>query len=59
MAETGFTRIVFKCDGQPALVQVQEAVQDKRNHETILEQPPAHDRQANGEAERAVQEVQA
>ena len=59
MRETGFTKMALKGDGEPALVQVQEAVKDKRNHETIVENPPAHDPQANGEAERAVQEVKA
>ena len=59
MGETGFTKMTLKGDGEPALVQVQEAVKDNRQHETILENPPAHDPQCNGEAERAVQEVKA
>ena len=59
MAETGFTKMGLKGDGEPALVQVQEAVKIRRQHETILENPPAHDPQSNGEAERAVQEAKA
>ena len=59
MGETGFTKMALKGDGEPALVQIQEEVKAKRMHETILENPPAHDPQANGEAERAVQEVKA
>lgn len=55
----GNTRVILKGDGEPALVQVQEAVKDARNHETILENPPAYDPQANGEAERAVGEIKA
>ena len=50
----GYNRIVGRSDGEPALVQVQEALADHRGHATILENPPAHDPQSNGEAERAV-----
>ena len=59
MGETGFTKMELKGDGEPALVQVQEAVKVRRQQETILKNPPAHDPQANGEAERAVQEAKA
>ena len=59
MGETGFTKMELKGDGEPALVQVQEAVKVRRQQETIVTNPPAHDPQANGEAERAVQEVKA
>ena len=55
--ETGNTRMILKGDGEPALVQVQEAVKEKRSHETVLQNPPAYDPQSNGMAERAVQEV--
>ena len=51
--------MVLKTDGEPAIVQVQEAVIGKRQHPTVPENPPAYDPQANGEAERAVQEVKA
>ena len=57
MDEPGNTRTVLKGDGEPALVQVQEAAKDARKHETILKNPPAYDPQSNGAAERAVQEV--
>ena len=57
--ETGNTRIELKTDGEPALIQVQEAVINQRQHPTIPVNPPAPDPQSNGEAERAVQEVKA
>ena len=53
----GHTEIVLKSDGEPAIVQVQNAVKGTRNHPTICQNPPAYDPQANGSAERAVQEV--
>ena len=51
--------MLFNCDGEPAFVQVQEAVKNRRAHEAALEQPLAHDLQADGGAERAVQEIKA
>ena len=57
--ETGNTGMVLKTDGEPAIVQVQEAVLGKRQHPRVPENHPAYDPQANGEAERAVQEVKA
>ena len=56
---TGNTRMILKGDGEPALVAVQDAIKANRPHDTVLENPPAHDPQSNGEAERAVQEVKA
>ena len=47
---------MLKQDGEPALVQVMQAVQDKRMHTTVPQNPPAYDPQSNGAAERAVQE---
>ena len=41
------------------LLQLQEQIIAQREHKTISQNPPAHDPQANGEAERAVQEVKA
>ena len=55
--ETGNTRMVLKGDGESALVQVQDAVKERRAHETVVRNPPAYDPQANGATERAVQEV--
>ena len=55
----GYRKLIIKTDGEPALVEVQEAVARARVHETICENPLAYDPQANGGAERAVQEVKA
>ena len=55
----GHTEVLLKGDGEPALVQVQTAIKDKRAHPTICQNPPAYNPQANGAAERAVQEVMA
>ena len=57
--ETGNTKMVLKTDGEPAIVQLQEQIIIEREHKTIPQNPPAHDPQANGEAERAVQDVKA
>ena len=59
MDETGQTRMILKGDGEPSLAQAQEAVKATRGQETLLQNPPAYDPQANGSAERAVQEVKA
>ena len=57
--ELGYRKILLKTDGEPALVQVQEAVIKSRMQEAIPENPPAHDPQSNGVAEAAVREVKA
>ena len=51
--------MVIKTDGEPALIAVQEAIAANRVHETLVENLPAYDPQANGGAERAVAEVKA
>ena len=53
----GHTEVILKSDGEPAIVQVQSAIKDKRAHGTICQNSPAYNPQANGAAERAVQEV--
>ncbi len=55
--EFGLTAIELKTDGEPALVQVQQAIAEQRGHPTVPVNPPAYDPQANGTAERAVQEI--
>ena len=57
--ELGYRKLIIKTDGEPALVNVQEAVARRRTHETLMENPRAYDPQANGGAERAVAEVKA
>ena len=55
----GYRKMVLKTDGEPALVAVQAAVAKNRDQDTLCENPPAHDHQANGDAERAVGELKA
>ena len=52
----GHTDIIMKGDGEPALVQVQREIVDKRSAGSVPQNPPAYDPQANGAAERGVQE---
>ena len=47
----GHSGVVLKGDGEPALVQVQSAIKEKRTHPTICQNPPAHNPQSNGSAE--------
>lgn len=54
----GYKKIILKCDNEPALKQVQHAVRDQREDETICENSPRGCSQSNGEAERAVRAVQ-
>ena len=48
---------MWEGDGDPALVQVQEAAKAARQDETILQNPPEYDPQSKGVPERAVQKV--
>ena len=57
--EVGHTRMTLKTDGEPATIDLQEEIIGSRTHETIPSNPPAYDPQANGVAERAVQEIKA
>ena len=50
----GYTSIIIKGDGEPALVQVMKEVKKARKHDTIIENPPAYDPQSNGVVETAV-----
>ena len=54
-----YRKVVLKTDGEPALVAVQEAVARARTHDTICQNTPGYDPQANAAAERAVGEVKA
>ena len=53
----GYRKVCLKCDGEPALIAIQQEVVKRRQFETLLENCPAGDSQANGVAERAVQAV--
>ena len=56
---TGRTRINFKTDGEPAIVQLQERIISQREQDTIAVNPQAYDPQSNVLAEKAVQDVKA
>ena len=53
----GYKKLCLKCDGEPALLAIQEQVKKIRSDETLTENSPAGDSRANGIAERAVQSV--
>ena len=59
LKKLGYGTILLKCDGEPALKAVQEEVARQRTGQTLLENSPVGDSQANGAAERAVQSVSA
>ena len=52
----GHKEVIVKGDGEPALVQVLEKIKEARSGPTIIQNPPAYDPQANGAAEKAVQD---
>ena len=54
--QLGHFDMIFKGDGEPALVQVMKEIRKKRIHTTLLENPPAYDPQSDGSAEKTVQE---
>ena len=56
IGELGYTEIILKGDGEPALNDVMEKVKSAREHSTILQNPPAYDPQSNGAIEKAVDE---
>ena len=53
----GYTDIIIKTDGEPALMQVAKEIKARRRHPTIPNEPPAYDPQSNGAIEKAVGEV--
>ena len=57
IAKLGYQEIILKCDGEPALKNVQSEVQRRRAAQTILENSVPGDSKANGAAERAVKAV--
>ena len=53
----GYQKLCVKSDGEPALLAIQHEIVKRRQAETLLENCPAGDSQANGIAERAVQSI--
>ena len=49
----GHPEVIFKMDGEPAIVQVQKRVQEPRSKRTIQHNPLAYNPQSNGCIERA------
>ena len=56
IARLGYQDVILKGDGEPALVQVLENVKHAREARSIIQHSPAYDPQANGAAEKAVQD---
>ena len=56
IARLGHTDVMLKGDGEPALMQVLQEVKEQRKQPTTVQGPPAYDPQANGMAEKAVQD---
>ena len=52
----GYTEVILKGDGEPSVVQLMHEVKKRRSHPTMVQHPPAYDPQANGSAEKAVQD---
>ena len=53
---TGHVRIALKGDGEPAMKDLLHSMKAMREQPTIIEVPPGNDPQANGLAEKAVQD---
>ena len=55
----GYRRVVLRCDNEPAIVAMAEAVKAKCPVEIVIETSPPGDKNANGIAERSVQATEA
>ena len=56
IARLGYPDVILKGDGEPALVHVLENVKLAREAPSVIQHSPAYDPQANGVAEKAVQD---
>ena len=54
----GHPSLIFKSDGEPALVALKNAVKDERSERIILEVSPVKESKSNGAIENAIQQVQ-
>ena len=57
LEKLGYKEIILKCDGEPALKNVQSEVQRRRGPQTLVENSVPGDSKTNGAAERAVKAV--
>ena len=55
--DMGRRDIIIKTDGEPAIVALQSKIIDGRAGRTVPRNPPAHNPEANGPCEKAVQDV--
>ena len=56
IARLGYQDVILKGDGEPAMVQVLGNVKFAREAPSIIQHSPAYDPQANGAAEKAVED---
>ena len=54
----GYSELVLKSDGEPAITALKEAVKRERGERIVLEAPPVYESRANGVVENAIQQVQ-
>ena len=54
----GYNKLVFKSDNEHSVVDLWRAIKNKRTGETVPENAPKGESQANGIAERAIQDVE-
>ena len=52
----GYGKIILRGDGEPALIQLMNAIKKARSHETIIQNSPAYDPRSNRVVEKAVQD---
>ena len=58
LSRLGHAKIVFKSDGEPAIISLNEAVKRESEIDIVLEESPVGEHQANGDIERAIRQVQ-
>ena len=58
IAALGYTELVLKSDGEPAISALKQAVRMERHERIVIESSPVKESKSNGAAENAVQQVQ-
>lgn len=54
----GYGQVISKCDQEPALVELQDGIIEKRRSETIPRKSEMGESASNGDVERAIQSVE-